>query len=209
MAIMSNADAALRDEERDPHRDRTRFEAIADGARQMSRLTSDLLLLAGAGRSLEHELYVVDLTALVNKLARLYRERFAAAGIALNLAVEEGAIAYGNPDQIERVLANLIENALRYTPSGGAVSIETSRDRAYLLVTVRDTGIGIAGEHLERVFDRFWRADPARSRGGSGLGLAIARALARRHGGDVSVTSRPGVGSAFVASFPTRPAHLR
>jgi OmpR-family two-component system manganese-sensing sensor histidine kinase len=207
-AIASTADAALRDAERDRAHDRSRFEAIADGARQMSRLTNDLLLLAGADRSLEHDLFVVDLGAMLNKVAQAYRARFSEAGIALSFATDQAVIVYGNPDQIERIIVNLLENALRYTPAGGRVSVESERDRGAILIKVCDSGIGIAPEHLDRIFDRFWRADPARSPGGSGLGLAIARALARRHGGDVAVTSQYGLGSSFVASFPVRPARV-
>ncbi len=204
-AIATSADAALRDTRRNPAHDQSRFEAIADGAKQMSRLTNDLLLLAGADRSLERELFVVDLVATLNKLTRAYALRFSEAGIALNVAPDGAATVYGNPAQIERILTNLLENALRYTPAGGRVFVESRRDGGAILVVVRDSGIGIAYEHLDRIFDRFWRADPVRSPGGSGLGLAIARALARRHGGDVTVTSRHGVGSTFVASFPVRP----
>jgi OmpR-family two-component system manganese-sensing sensor histidine kinase len=207
-AIASTADAALRDGERDRAHDRSRFEAIADGAKQMSRLTNDLLLLAGADRSLEHDLFVVDLGATLNKVAQGYGARFSEAGIALSFATENATIVYGNPGQIERIVANLLENALRYTPAGGRVSVESGLDRGAILIKVCDSGIGIAPEHLDRIFDRFWRADPARSPGGTGLGLAIARALARRHGGDVTVTSQIGFGSTFVASFPVRPARV-
>jgi two-component system, OmpR family, manganese sensing sensor histidine kinase len=203
--IATSADAALRDAERDPDHDRRRFQTIADGAKQMSRLTSDLLLLAGADRSLERELFVVELSAMLRRLANQYRAHFTERGIALSSAVEVPAIVYGNPDQIERVVANLLENALRYTPAGGSVSIEIHRHGAEVQVVVRDSGGGIAPENLERIFDRFWRADPVRSPKGSGLGLSIARALARRHGGDVTVTSRVGEGSTFVATFPVRP----
>jgi two-component system, OmpR family, manganese sensing sensor histidine kinase len=174
----------------------------------MSRITSDLLLLAGADRSLERELFVVDLAAILKKLAERYSAQFAEAGVGLDVTAEKTAVVYGNPDQIERILANLIENALRYTPRGGSVSVEAEHSRSAILIVVRDTGIGIAPEHLERIFDRFWRAEQARSQGGSGLGLAIARALARRHGGDVTVESRLGAGSEFVASFPVRPARV-
>ena len=202
--IATSADAALRDAKREPEHDRFRFETIADGARQMSRLTSDLLLLAGADRSLERELFVVNLAATVERLAGQYRSRFAEAATTLDVTVDESAIVYGNPDQIERVVGNLLENALRYTPAG-RVTVDIRRHGTEIQVAVADSGIGIAAEDLERVFDRFWRADPVRSPGGSGLGLAIARALARRHGGDVTVTSRHGFGSTFVASFPVRP----
>ena len=201
--IAASADAALRDSERGS--DRARFETIADGARQMSRLTSDLLLLATADQSLERELFVVDLVEIASRLATHYRQRFAEAGIALGLEMERPAVVYGNPDQIERIVANLLENALRYTASGGRVSVEGRRQGAEFQISVVDTGVGIATENLPRVFDRFWRADPARKPKGSGLGLAIARALARRHGGDVTVTSRVGRGSTFALTIPLRP----
>lgn len=201
--IAASADAALRDSERGS--DRARFETIADGARQMSRLTSDLLLLATADQSLERELFVVDLVEIASRLATHYRQRFAEAGIALGLEMERPAVVYGNPDQIERIVANLLENALRYTGSGGRVSVEGRRQGAEFQISVVDTGVGIATENLPRVFDRFWRADPARKPRGSGLGLAIARALARRHGGDVTVTSRVGRGSTFALTIPLRP----
>jgi OmpR-family two-component system manganese-sensing sensor histidine kinase len=203
--IATNADAALREAERDPAYDRARFETIADGARQMSRLTGDLLLLAGADRSLERELFVVDVNETLNRLAAQYRARFAEAGLEVTFATESPAVIYGNPDQVERILANLLDNALRYTPRGGAVSVESRRHSADIEVVVRDSGMGIAAEDLDRVFDRFWRANHVRSPEGSGLGLAIARALARRHGGDVTVSSRLGKGSTFAVSLPLRP----
>ncbi len=206
-AIATSADAALRDPQRDPEHDRRRFETISDGAKQMSRLTSDLLLLAGADRSLERELFVVDLAATIHRLIEQYRPRFAAAHVALEASVEQSLVVYGNPDQIERVVANLIDNALRYTPAGGSVAVESGRQATEIQIVVRDSGTGIAPENLERIFERFWRADPVRAPEGSGLGLAIARALARRHSGDVTVSSRPGQGSTFVATFPVNPRH--
>jgi two-component system, OmpR family, manganese sensing sensor histidine kinase len=208
-AIATSADAALRDERRDPARDRFRFEAISDGARQMSRLTSDLLLLAGADRSLERELFLVDLKAMLARLGENFRPAFLAAGIAFDLETENVSPLYGNPHQVERVVGNLIENALRYTPRGGSVRVELRQRGIELQVVVRDSGPGIAPEHLERIFERFWRVDPLRGPEGSGLGLAIARALARRHGGDVTVSSEPGVGSTFVASLRLRPRAAR
>lgn len=208
-AIATSADAALRDERRDPALDRDRFAAISDGARQMSRLTSDLLLLAGANRSLERELFLVDINAILNRLDETFRPAFAGSGVALEFDVERVASLYGNPHQIERVVGNLIENALRYTPRGGWVRVELRQRGLEAQIVVRDSGPGIAPEHLERIFERFWRVDPLRSPEGSGLGLAIARALARRHGGDVTVSSRPETGSTFVASFPLRPRAAR
>jgi OmpR-family two-component system manganese-sensing sensor histidine kinase len=204
-AIASNADAALRDATRNPERDLSRFETIADAAKQMSRLTNDLLLLAVANASLEHDLFVIDLGELVRRVVGRFAARFASAGINLNCTVQRGTTAYGNPDQIERIIANLLENALRFTRRGGSVWVEGIQDRSRLLVKVRDTGVGIPADQLDHVFERFWRADTSRSSEGTGLGLAIARALARRHGGDVTVTSREGIGSEFLLTLPDRP----
>jgi signal transduction histidine kinase len=204
-AIATTANAALRDPNRDPERDRQRFEAIADGANQMSRLTADLLLLATAGRSLEQELFIVDLADVLGRLVERYRPRFEASRVALDAAAAESSVVYGNPAQIERVVANLIDNALRYTPTGGRVAVDCRRQSTQIRIAVRDSGIGIAPENSERIFDRLCRVNPLQSPEGAGLGLAIARALARRHGGDVTVSSRVGEGSTFVAVFPLRP----
>jgi two-component system sensor histidine kinase BaeS len=99
---------------------------------------------------------------------------------------------------------NLVDNGLTYTPRGGSVTLTLRRADGRALLEVSDTGIGIAPEHLPHVFERFYRADPTRSRaeGKTGLGLAISRWIARAHGGDITVTSQLGVGSAFTVSLP-------
>jgi signal transduction histidine kinase len=105
-----------------------------------------------------------------------------------------------------RIFANLIENALHYTPAGGTVEIRESRRRDGVSVHVRDTGIGIAHDQLEKIYERFWHGDSARARSaGTGLGLAIVRALVKRHGGDITVSSELGRGSEFIVTFPYRP----
>jgi OmpR-family two-component system manganese-sensing sensor histidine kinase len=186
--------------------ERGAMESIASATAQMIRVSDDLLTLARANQSLERELFVVDLDAHVVKIVALYREEARRKGVMLDARIVERARVYGNPDQIERIVGNLVQNAIRYTPAGGSVTVVCAKDRWGSRVTVTDTGIGIAAEHLERIFDRFWRADAGRSEdGGSGLGLTIARELARRHGGDIAVTSRLGVGSLFAVTFPSRP----
>lgn len=204
-AITSNTDAALRDDAPLSASIRSRFEAIGDAAAQMTKLTDDLLLLASAEHSLEDELFVVDMSSLVDRVTQRFAERLAEKHIRFAAHIEPAITAYGNPDQIERILANLLENAVRYTGSSGSVSVSCKLDRGHISVAVRDTGIGIADEDLALVFDRFWRADSVRSREGTGLGLAIARALARRHGGDVVASSELGAWSEFVIFLPTRP----
>jgi signal transduction histidine kinase len=175
----------------------------------MRRLLDDLLILARASKSLEREMFVVPIDAM---LARVNDARSAsAAQKSLSLSVGScGPLEiYGNPDQLERIVTNLVENAIRYTAPGGAIDVSCSTDSTSIRIVVRDTGIGIPAEYRERIFDRFWRGDNARAAdGGTGLGLAIARALAQRHGGDIAVAGQPGQGSIFTLSLPRRPPGL-
>jgi signal transduction histidine kinase len=104
------------------------------------------------------------------------------------------------------MLFNIVTNAIKYTPQGGTVLISLAQDDDAVTVSVRDTGIGIAAGDLPHVFERFWRADPARSRTGDrpgvGLGLAITKWIVEAHGGTISVQSRPGRGSVFTVRLP-------
>ena len=111
--------------------------------------------------------------------------------------------------RIREMLLNLVTNAIKYTPAGGSVAIELSEEVDTVVFTVRDSGIGIAPGDLPHIFDRFWRADPARSRTGerpgTGLGLAITKWIAEAHGGSITVQSRPGRGTNFVVRLPRHP----
>jgi signal transduction histidine kinase len=101
------------------------------------------------------------------------------------------------------MLSNLLDNAIKYTPSRGTVSVSVSEnDERNIVITVKDTGIGISPNDLPRIFDRFYRCDQSRSTLGIGLGLSLARAIARAHGGDITVTSTPNQGSTFTATLP-------
>jgi signal transduction histidine kinase len=114
---------------------------------------------------------------------------------------------WGDPDRLRQLLLILLDNALRYTPAGGSVAVAWWGEPGAVVFEVADTGPGIAPEHLPRLFDRFYRVDKARSRelGGSGLGLAIAEAIARAHGGELSVRSAPDAGTTFRLTLPARP----
>ena len=126
-------------------------------------------------------------------------------------ATSNSVVASGRPvtlradeDLLLQLLLNLLDNAIKYTPSGGRVTAGWSTNGAQVELWVRDTGVGIAPEHLPHIFDRFYRADKARSRaeGGVGLGLSICRWIAEAHGGSISVESEPGQGSTFTVRLP-------
>jgi signal transduction histidine kinase len=126
-------------------------------------------------------------------------------GVSLETNVAPGAsIIHADRTALEQILLNLVENAIRHTPEGGKVTIETTEARNGVVLSVRDTGTGIAPEHLPRIFERFYRADSGRSReaGGTGLGLAIVKHLVEAHGGSVSGDSVVGSGATIRIFFP-------
>jgi signal transduction histidine kinase len=130
-------------------------------------------------------------------------------GLQVSVSVPTGLEVIGDPVALETCLANLVQNAIWYTDSGSLTLRATSHDDGGVVLEVEDTGSGIAPEHLPRIFERFFRADPARSRasGGTGLGLAIVKNLIGRMGGRVAVSSRLGEGSCFQLELPADPAH--
>lgn len=205
-AIGGNADASRRDAGDLPPAHRRRLETIAGTVRSMASTVEDLLLIARAERPLSRDLYAIGLEERVRQAVDARRAMAAAKNVALGLHVCDRARIYGDPAEIDRVLGNLIDNAVRFTPPGGSVDVACAPERSGFAVRVRDNGVGIAPEDLTRIFERFWRSDAVRGRDtGSGLGLAIVRALVRRHGGDISVRSVPSAGSEFVVWLPHRP----
>jgi len=108
----------------------------------------------------------------------------------------------GNKSRLQRVFANLLDNAIKFTPAGGKICLETKKDAAYIRVDITDSGVGIPLDEQQRIFDRFYRRDPSRSIEGNGLGLCLARAILRAHGGEVMVHSREGEGSCFTVQLP-------
>jgi two-component system, OmpR family, sensor kinase len=120
-----------------------------------------------------------------------------AQGITVRLGTEDQALVMGDGDRLRQLLLNLVDNAIKYTPAGGTVTLGLVRRDGWAQVAVGDTGMGIAAEDRPHIFERFYRADRSRSRadGGSGLGLAIARHLVEAHGGHIWATSEEGKGT--------------
>jgi two-component system sensor histidine kinase BaeS len=146
----------------------------------------------------------VDLAAVVNDRVTAHAHRFATASISLEATVEPAWVD-GDRERLAQVVDNLLSNALRYTDPGGRVIVSLTQTESESVIGVADSGIGIAEEHLGRVFDRFWRAPGARDRAcdGSGVGLALVRDLVLAHHGRVEALSRAGSGSLFRVHLPT------
>jgi two-component system sensor histidine kinase SenX3 len=167
----------------------------------------DLSRLQGADPLPEQDLVQVD--RVVAEAVDRTRTLAAAAGIALVRGGQRALAVRGSESQLVTALANLIENAVHYSPAGTRVAVAARRGEGVVEISVTDQGIGIAEKDLERVFERFYRADPARSRatGGTGLGLAIVKHVATNHGGEVAVWSVEGSGSTFTLRLPPASPH--
>jgi two-component system sensor histidine kinase BaeS len=182
-----------------------------DAAEEVRRLVGDLQdLVAAEGAALRRSPSRVDLRAIAARAAASTQALFDADGVAVDLAgLDGGAPVEVDADarQLERVIVNLLTNAATYTPPGGRVALSVSRRDFRAQVRVRDTGPGIPEEHLGHIFERFYRADPARARtpgrpGGSGIGLTVARDLATANGGSLKVESTGPTGTTFLLELP-------
>lgn len=188
------------------------LEETLQGVRRMTELVDVLLTLARVDEGrMELHRESVDLVAVMREAFETAQILGEQAGVEVALEVPEGPVAVeADRRRIGQLVMNLVTNAIKYTPAGGRIWLSLAGTGTAATVSVRDTGVGIAPGDLARVFERFWRADVARSRTGErpgfGLGLAIAKWIAEAHGGSIAVTSRPGRGSTFTVTLPRPPA---
>jgi heavy metal sensor kinase len=202
--IRGEADVAL-SQDRNESEYKETLAIIQDEAQRLSRIVDDMLALARADAG-QHQLQVQEfyLNDLVEDACRAAQVLAASRGVALTPHLTEDITFCGDEDLLRRLLMNLLDNAIKYTPRGGSVSVKLESETERVKIIVSDTGIGIPAESVPYIFERFYRADKARSRadGGSGLGLAIARWVAEAHKGSIELTSDPGHGSRFTVSLP-------
>src|SRR5215211_6757617 len=197
--IRGEADVAL-SQDRDDVEYKESLAIIQDEAKRLSRIVDDMLALARADAGQQplniQEFYLND---LVEEVCRAMRVLAAQKGISLLLQPVDDLTFRGDEDMIRRLIVNLLDNAVKYTPSGGSINVNIESITSAVKISVTDTGVGISAEVAPHVFERFYRVDKARSRaeGGSGLGLAIAKWVAEAHHGSIKLVSRPGRGSTF------------
>ena len=184
------------------------YQIIDAECDRLVRLISDMLNVARieSGRALELDLSTVDLTALVAKVITSQKSYTTRHKFYTDIP-ESCRHIVADEDKIDQILTNLVSNAVKYSPQGGQVSVTATDDDGSVAVTVSDQGIGIAAEHLGKMFSRFHRVDSADTRkvGGTGIGLYLVRHLVEAHGGTVTVESQVGQGSSFTFVMPKRP----
>ncbi len=177
---------------------------ILEQSERMTELVEGLLAVARGDEGAPPQLAHADLSAVAAEAVDAARAAAGGKVVIEYVPPKEPVEASFDRDQIYRVAMILLDNAVKYTPEGGVVAVDVGREDAWVRIEVSDTGVGIPADDLPRVFERFYRADPARSEGGAGLGLSIARQIARSHGGEVEAKSKPGKGSTFVLRIPER-----
>jgi heavy metal sensor kinase len=193
---------------------RERIGSTLEEVARLERLVSGLLVLSrlDAGDA-QREWLDVDLGELAASTVEQMRLVAEDRGVQLDASRLRPLIVRGDRSRLKQVIVNLLDNAIKFTPRGGSVTLRTEQRPGISLLEVRDTGIGIPPEALPHVFERFFRADEARTRdgatadGGAGLGLSIVRSICAAHGAEIDVESTPGAGSCFRVKFP-RPASL-
>jgi len=176
----------------------TRLEALLDDILALSRFESRPETILRVP---------VDFAQVARRAAEEHLDRAQRSELTLEFSATGKSMVDGDPETLQRILDNLIVNAINYTPAGGKIEVRVRAEGANALLQVRDSGIGIPAGDRERIFERFYRVDKGRSRsaGGTGLGLAIVKHAARFHGGEVVVESEPGVGSTFTVRLPLIP----
>lgn len=206
-AILSNAQVGLLAPVEDTQQPRQRLENIVTQSKYMSDLITNLLFLARhQGQLNSQDVEHTNIVELLNALAERYQTLATEKGLEfrLNLPLTSKEINCDR-DLLQQAIGNLLDNAIKYTPSNGIVTLKLDIKTRRIFITVRDTGAGIPKADLDRIFDRFYRVDRTRTRqtGGFGLGLAIARQIIQAHNGKITVESEIGKGTAFQICLPT------
>lgn len=178
--------------------------AIQSEIQRMSKLVSDLLFLARADSDEAISMNVFNLSEALNQAVAPFVPFASSKGIELVSKVEPDIFFYGNEGRLKQLIDILIDNAIKYTTAGDKVEFKLQAGGSTVEITVSDTGEGIPGEHLDRIFERFYRIDKSRSReyGGTGLGLSIADRIVKEHKGTIDVSSSVGKGAVFSITLP-------
>lgn len=204
-AIQTNLELVMGNPEETIESQRKWLENIQAENRRMTKLVTDLLMLARADsdqKLVEKTLF--PLSSVIKEVTEAYTPVAAGKHLELLAVLDENVYFFGDAERIRQLVIILVDNAIKYTPEGGSVSLGLKSSDEHVEISVADTGEGIPREHIGRIFERFYRIDKARSResGGTGLGLSIADWIVREHRGTISVSSTPGKGSTFKVSLP-------
>ncbi len=201
-ALKSQLEVTL-EKERSPVEYRRVLEAFSEEVESMAEAVNAMLRLAQSEAGLDPQQRVlVDLSTLLSEVTAFFEPVAAEHGLALSCTGAADVTVPGDPAWLHQLFANLLHNAVKYTPEGGRIEVELRREAERARVCVRDTGVGIAESERERIFERFHRGSTHSDEPGAGLGLTIAGEIARAHGGSIEVEGAPGRGTTFAVELP-------
>jgi signal transduction histidine kinase len=185
---------------------RAKHEALADCLEESERIMAMLNTLMDISEAesgaMKLALEDVNLSSVIDEVVDLYRYMAEDRLISLSFQSPGGLYLRADRARLRQVLANLIDNALKYTPGGGHVHIDARQTNGYIIIAVEDTGVGISSEEMPRIWDRLYRGDKSRSERGLGLGLSLVKAVVQAHGGRVTAAPNSPVGSCFTVYLP-------
>jgi two-component system, OmpR family, manganese sensing sensor histidine kinase len=173
----------------------------------MTKLTENLLLLSRSDYLTKLQTKVISLSLTLSDLIQLNKSQIEEKKLIYQQELEADLFVLGDEMLLKQLFNNLLQNAIYYTAVGGKITLEAQKNKQnYIIVKVKDTGIGIAPEHLDKIFERFWRVDKSRSyqTGKAGLGLAIVQDIIQLHKGKIFVESQLGIGSCFIVHLPVK-----
>lgn len=205
LAVMqTNLEVALREKEWNNEKGRALIASAVDEVKLMTKLTEDLLMLSKLeNKGKAYSFTKINVAELVERVAKKMQNIAMERKIQLSVERSDGAFIYGEADALERLVMNIVINALKFTPAGGTVCVVVKKDDDKAIIRVQDTGVGITKEDLPRVFERLYRADKTRGYGGgTGLGLAIAKEIVQKYHGTINIASELGKGTLVIITFP-------
>ncbi|MDA1184160.1 MAG: ATP-binding protein [Acidobacteria bacterium] len=199
--LRARAERALQSNDTDDQREAL-VTCLEESERMLAMLETLMDISEAETGTMRLDRRAVALEALVGEVVSLYEEVAEEKGIAVVTEVEPGVAVEADQGRLRQALANLLDNALKYTPAGGRVTVDARREGSTVRLDVADTGIGIASNDLPRIWERLYRGDQSRAERGLGLGLSLVRAIVLAHGGTVDVITTPGRGSTFTIRLP-------
>ncbi|MCB0084022.1 MAG: HAMP domain-containing protein, partial [Caldilineaceae bacterium] len=211
LAMLKTQLSLARSRPRDPQTLQEMMAEMEGDVDRMTRLIEQMLTLSALEQGQPLAATAIELAPLLARVTEQLSPAAAEKGVLLQLTLPTAPLSLrADSDGLGQVLTNLLENAIKYTPRGGQVTLRAEQQAGHITVTVADSGMGIPAEHLPHLFERFYRADQARSRdsGGFGLGLAISQAIVQMHGGRIEVHSVVNQGTTFMVTLPAGPGTL-
>ncbi len=202
--IRGSAELALRSEDNPENLKSVLADCIEESDRVLTMLNTVMDISEAETGTMRLSLQNVDISSLIEEVADLYSYITEEKNISIRTSLQKDLRCVADRNRLQQAVANLLDNAIKYTPASGAVEIQSSQEGLNAMIRVKDTGVGIHSAELPKIWDRLYRGDKSRSQRGLGLGLSLVKAIVLAHKGHVEVSSAPGVGSVFTTYIPNR-----